>query len=183
MTLHELKPHPGDAALPAVLTVTARVVVSGTGLLRFEYRLRGDLMQLAIPPRARAQRGDRLWEHTCFEAFVAGDGVAAYSELNFSPSTEWAGYAFDGYRQNVRPLELATPPAIAVAAAANELSVTAGVELGALAAAPWPWRVGLTAVVEDRAGRRGYFALRHPREKPDFHDAGGFAVLLDGSAR
>jgi hypothetical protein len=56
-------------------------------------------------------------------------------------------------------------------------------ELAALPNAPWPWRVGLTAVVEERSGHRGYFALRHPRDKPDFHDAAGFAVSLDGSSR
>ena len=183
MTQHELTPHPSDAPLPAVLAVTARVIVTGTDLLRCEYRLRGDLKQLAIPQRTLAQRAERLWEHTCFEAFLAPGAGAGYSELNFSPATEWAAYAFDGHRQGMRPLTLATPPAIAVVASANELTVTASVELGALGAAPWPWRVGLTAVVEDRAGRRGYFALRHPRDKPDFHDAAGFAVLLDGSAR
>ena len=65
----------------------------------------------------------------------------------------------------------------------NELRVTACIELGGLADAPWPWRIGLTAVVEDRAGGRAYFALEHPRAKPDFHDAAAFTVLLDGSAR
>lgn len=183
MTQHELIPHPSGGALPAVLGVAARVSVADANLLRFEYRLSGELAELAIPRRAPSQRAERLWEHTCFEAFVAAGPGGGYCELNFSPSTEWAGYAFDGYRQGMRRLAFATPPAIAVVEAAQKLSLTASVELGALAAAPWPWRVGLTAVVEDRAGRRGYFALRHPRTNPDFHDAAGFAVLLDGSAR
>jgi hypothetical protein len=181
VTLHELTPHPSGAPWPGV-AVAARVAVEGPRL-RFEYRLSGDLARLAVPPRAASRRADRLWEHTCFEAFVAPGPGAGYRELNFSPSTQWAGYAFDGHRRGMRPLAFATPPEIAVAAEASELSVTAGVELAALAAAPWPWRVGLTAVVEDRAGVRGYFALRHPRPEPDFHDAAGFVVLLDGSAR
>jgi hypothetical protein len=83
----------------------------------------------------------------------------------------------------MRPLELAVPPTVRVAETKNELRVTAGIELDVLAEAPWPWRIGLTAVVEDRAGRRAYYALEHPRDKPDFHDAAGFALLLDGSAR
>jgi hypothetical protein len=66
---------------------------------------------------------------------------------------------------------------------ASELRVTAAIELAALADAPWPWRIGLTAVVEDRAGGRAYYALLHPREKPDFHDAAAFTVILDRSAR
>jgi hypothetical protein len=39
-------------------------------------------------------------------------------------------------------------------------------------------RLGLTAVVEDHSGRMSYWALRHPAEKPDFHDAGGFVARL-----
>ncbi len=72
---------------------------------------------------------------------------------------------------------------ITVAETRSELRVTASMAILELADAPWPWRVGLTAVVEDRAGGLSYFALRHPRDNPDFHDAAGFAVSLDGSAR
>jgi hypothetical protein len=129
------------------------------------------------------QRADQLWQHTCFEAFIAPGAQSRYYELNFSPSTQWAAYEFDGYRQGMRPLALSVPPQITVAATGDELRVTAGVELAALGNAPWPWRVGLTAVVEERSGNRGYFALLHPRAKPDFHDAAGFAFSLDGSSR
>ena len=183
MTLHELTPHPNGEPLPAVHSVAALATLVGNDLLRFVYRLQGDLAQLAVARSAASQRAERLWEHTCFEAFVAAGVAGEYCELNFAPSTEWAAYAFDAYRHGMRPLALAAGPIIEIVAGASELSVTASVELGALGAAPWPWRVGLTAVVADRAGRRGYYALRHPRANPDFHDAAGFAVLLDGSAR
>ena len=83
----------------------------------------------------------------------------------------------------MQPLPLATAPSIAATQTAGELHVTAAIEVGAFLDAPWPWRIGLAAVVEDRAGGRAYFALQHPRESPDFHDVAGFAVLLDGSAR
>jgi hypothetical protein len=182
VTFHELTLHPNGEPLPAVRSVAARATLAGDQL-RFDYRLHGDLAQLAVARSAASQRAERLWEHTCFEAFVAAGVEGEYCELNFAPSTEWAAYAFDAYRRGMRPLTVATAPSIEVVAAASELSVTASVELGALGAAPWPWRVGLAAVVADRAGRRGYFALRHPRANPDFHDAAGFAVLLDGSAR
>jgi hypothetical protein len=174
-----LLPHGAGAA--AVRAVAARAELAGS-ILRFEYRLRGELAKLAIPRRSSPRRADRLWEHTCFEAFVAPAGSARYYEFNFSPSTEWAAYAFDGYRQGMGPLALAQPPAIVAATTDDELHVTASVELAGLADAPWPWRIGLTAVVEDRAAGRAYFALGHPREEPDFHDAAAFTVLLDGSA-
>ena len=183
MTEHVLVPHRGGAAQHA-LAIAARAELERRGsTVRFSYRLTGDLSQLAIPRHRQSHRVDRLWEHTCFEAFVAPGSTLRYFELNFSPSTQWAAYEFDGYREGMRPLTFAKPPAIVVAKAAGELSVTASVALGAFADAAWPWRIGLTAVVEDRAGGRAYFALEHPREKPDFHDAAGFTALLDGSAR
>jgi hypothetical protein len=174
-----LSVHGGGAA--AVRAVVARAELAGASL-RFEYRLQGELAQLAIPRRTPPRRVDRLWEHTCFEAFVAPAGSARYFELNFSPATEWAAYAFDGYRQGMRPLAFAQAPAIVTAATDDELHVTAAVELAGFADAPWPWRIGLAAVVEDLAGGRAYFALGHPRTQPDFHDAAAFTVLLDGSA-
>ena len=178
---HRLVPHGQEGASHA--KVTARAELDHDLQLRLEWSLTGNLEQLAIPRRSASRRVDRLWEHTCFEAFVAPASGSSYYELNFAPSTRWAAYAFDGYRQGMRPLELAEPPSVKVVTAANELRVTAGIELGGLADAPWPWRIGLTAVVEDRAGGRAYYALSHPREKPDFHDAAAFTVILDRSAR
>jgi hypothetical protein len=182
VTEHRLVPHRSSAA-HGVLAIVARAELEERSTMRFSYRLTGDLLRLAIPHRCHSQRAERLWEHTCFGAFIAPDPGVRYFELNFSPSTQWAAYEFDSYRQGVRPVALAKPPAIVVANAVDELSVTASVELGGLLDAPLAWRIGLTAVVEDRAGGRAYFALEHPREKPDFHDAAGFTALLDGSAR
>ncbi len=183
MTEQVLIPHPA-AACAAVRVVVARAQLGPTGTaLRFEYRLTGELGRLATPKRVAPRRAEGLWERTCFEAFVAQSAGDRYYELNFSPSTEWAAYAFEGYREGMRPLELDVPPSIRVAETAGELRVTADVELGALAGAGWPWRIGLTAVVEDRTGGRAYFALRHPRAVPDFHDAAGFVFSLDRSAR
>ena len=175
-----LRPHPQSGALAA--TVAARVELGKGFRLELEYVLAGDLAQLAIPRRVRAGRAERLWEHTCFEAFVAPAEGTRYCEINLAPSTEWVAYAFDSYRHGMRPLELKKPPALQVAETASELRVTAAIELGNLADAPWPWRIGLTAVVEDRTGARAYYALKHSREKPDFHDAVSFTVLL-GSSR
>jgi hypothetical protein len=61
--------------------------------------------------------------------------------------------------------------------------VTASVALGEFAAASSTWRLGLAAVVEDAAGGKSYWALRHPRPTPDFHDAAGFVLRMEGKAR
>jgi hypothetical protein len=41
-----------------------------------------------------------------------------------------------------------------------------------------PWRLGLSAVIEDTRGSLSYWALAHPPGKPDFHHADGFALEL-----
>ncbi|MNC96867.1 hypothetical protein D3C83_143500 [compost metagenome] len=40
-------------------------------------------------------------------------------------------------------------------------------------------RLGICAVVEDRAQVLSYWALKHPAEKPDFHHADSFVVALE----
>jgi hypothetical protein len=41
-----------------------------------------------------------------------------------------------------------------------------------------PWRLGLSAVIEETSGRKSYWALAHPPGKPDFHHADCFAYEL-----
>jgi hypothetical protein len=64
------------------------------GILALTFVLQGDLASLRIPAQRPCRRVDELWRHSCFEAFLmAGDGPG-YREYNFSPSGEWAAYAF-----------------------------------------------------------------------------------------
>jgi hypothetical protein len=183
VTEHALNRHPSGPSSGLGLEAFAAIELAPGPSLQLRYRLRGDLTEVAIAAHAPSRRADRLWEHTCFEAFIAPEGREHYVEINVAPSTQWAIYEFDGYRHGLRPLELAHPPAIAVTRQPNELRVTADVDLTVLADAPWPWRAGLCAVVAETGGARSFWALRHPGPTPDFHDAAGFAVLLKGTAR
>ena len=183
MTEHALVRHPDGAGSGETYGVFAEIELGPGPTVRLRYRLRGDLEQVAIAARAPSRRLDGLWERTCFEAFVAPEGGNRYAEINVAPSTEWAVYGFEGYRLGMRPLDLAREPAVTVSREADELRVTADVDLSALTDAPWPWRVGLCAVVAHTRGSRSYWALAHPQSKPDFHDAKGFIVRLEGIAR
>ena len=64
------------------------------GKLELRYLLEGDIERVRIPP----PRAERLWQHTCCEIFIAAEGLSAYDEYNFSPSGDWAAFAFTGYR-------------------------------------------------------------------------------------
>jgi len=74
------------------------------GAIRLNFQLTGDLEQIRIPAPQPPAAVDRLWEHTCFEVFIAAAGKANYHEFNFSPSGQWAAYAFSDYRMPGKPV-------------------------------------------------------------------------------
>jgi len=165
-----LAPHPQTPAA-GVRGVHAAAARTPHGRLALRYRIEGDLERLRIPPPRAPAPGERLWQHLCCEVFVASGSGSAYREFNFSPSGEWAAYAFERYREGA---PLAVPdPAIAVRtdAAALELSATIAVERVLL-------RLALCAVIEAKDGALSYWALRHPEPRPDFHHPGGFALEI-----
>lgn len=162
--------HP-DWNCTAIDAVTCDVARPAANRLVLDYRVSGRIKALRVPAPASPLRTDDLWRHTCFEAFVQ-DGDAGYREYNFSPSTQWAAYRFTAYRDGMTPEPVATPQ-IVVAAEARSLRITAAFDIS-----PGAARAGLAAVIEDGAGWKSYWALRHPAGKADFHHADGFALTL-----
>ncbi len=148
--------------------------------LRLAYRLEGDLAQIRIPLPSAPRIGLELWRHTCFEVFVALEGRSGYHEFNFAPSAEWTVYAMRGYRDGTPLSDESIRPEIAMRSNAGGLELSALVRLHRLSAThvTSPLRLGINAVIEARDGF-SYWALRHPREKPDFHDAGGFTLVIE----
>jgi hypothetical protein len=167
----DLVPHP-QTPRGAVRGVHAGVARAPRGLLAVRYRIEGDLERLRIPAPRPPAPGERLWQHTCCEIFVARPGMAAYREFNLSPSGEWAAYAFQRYRDGA-PFAISDPK-IALRRSPGELELQASIpaEEGKL-------RIALAAVIEDREGALSYWALRHPAAKPDFHHPDAFALELD----
>ena len=139
--------------------------------LRFAYRIRGDLSRLRIPPPAPPGIGTNLWQHTCCEAFVGERGTPSYREFNFSPSGEWAVFAFTAYREG-RPID--EDAHVSVRGSGDELLLNAEISVSRK-----PVTIGLSAVVESSDGALSYWALRHPPGKPDFHHPDAFALELD----
>ena len=124
-----------------------------------------------IPAPAAPIRTEGLWKTTCFELFVMPVGQPAYFEFNFSPSTAWAAYRFSGYREGMADLPLKAPVIEAI-----EDGIRVAVDLSDLP--PPPWRVALTAVIEETDGTKSYWALAHPDGPPDFHDPACFVLEL-----
>ncbi len=132
-----------------------------------------------VLPRARraTRRADELWKHTCLELFLRPGNAKRYYEFNFSPSTQWAAYEFDDYRQGMRPLHMGAP-SIYSSMKRDNLHLHARLD--------WRdrpentvWSIGLAAVIETASGERAYWALKHPKKgPPDFHDPAGFVATL-----
>lgn len=160
------------------ITVEAQRIES-TGL-RLRFSVAGELAALCIPAAAAPRRGHELWNHTCFEAFVAAAGAEHYHEFNFSPSREWAIYRFSAYRQGLTPVETAQPTEISIASNSAQLILDAVIDLSQLPdlAAAVELRLALSAVIEDARHCRSYWALAHTSPAPDFHHPGGFVLNL-----
>jgi len=178
LKLHPASPSSGATRIDAD-------VASRAGSLVFSYFVTGKIGSLLIPPTTAAARTDELWRHTCFEAFVRMSAASAYYEFNFSPSTQWASYRFSSYRRGGRAATEISPPRIQVQSTATSYTLQASLELGLLPSLPsdTPWRLGLSAVLEDTSGRKSYWALAHPPGKLDFHNPDCFVYEFSPAER
>jgi hypothetical protein len=155
--------------------VEAEIVRQGDSVT-LAYVVGGDVARLLITAPAPSERANELWRTTCFEAFIRAAGSASYLELNLAPSGRWAAYRFDSCRKGMRHAELATPPKIETVRDSDHFELRATLGVDEFPPPGAQWRVGLTAVIEEAAGAKSYFALAHPSGKPDFHDSRGFAL-------
>jgi len=138
------------------------VAWSAGASLELRYTVAGDIAGLLVPAQTAPRRVDKLWQHTCFEAFaasseawmptspaeptaggrrtLAGDaapngapaGQEGYYELNFSPSTQWAIYRFTAYREGMTAVQPTRAPRIALHCDADRLTLEAHIELASL---------------------------------------------------
>lgn len=157
-------------------TLSAELATGPDGALHLRYRLSGAISALQIPaPQPDPGAADGLWQHSCFEAFIACAEATCYREFNFAPSGEWAAYAFSTYRQRDAWLPAAAP-ATSVRQNADLLELDACLPAKLLPAGPW--QIGLSAVIETTEGALSYWALAHPGERPDFHQRSAFTLRL-----
>lgn len=123
---------------------------------------------IAWPDMAVSERADDLWRTTCFEVFVAtGHG---YWEYNLSPSSRWASYRFDSYREGMRPA------AEAVLSEGIRFDACKGVLEAQVELPDGAERLGFSAVLQTLDGATAYWALAHPSAKPDFHHPDAFVL-------
>ncbi len=171
--------HP-DTSRPPVSGIAVEVRLATATTLVCNYSLHGEIGRVRVSGAGAGNRAGGLWQHTCFEAFIAARGAAGYYEFNFSPTLDWAAYQFTDYRDGMAPAQLKQAPGLQVRRSSDQLELTATVHLGGLTAlrdAP-VLHLALAAVIEDHRGGLSYWALDHPPGEPDFHHPDGFTIDL-----
>jgi hypothetical protein len=105
-----------------------------------------------------------LWESTCLEVFEFDEKSTSYVEWNFSPSQDWAFFAFSEYRKKNKKFEARSPLSWSWSHESKQrnldLKLPRCFEESTLQ---------LTGVIDWGAKGIDYFALKHPTAKPDFH--------------
>ena len=175
----DLSRHPSTPTA-TVRAIQVRARRAANSELQLTFRLDGDFARILVPSPSAPRIGAELWRHTCFEAFIQVQGESAYHEFNFAPSGEWTIYALSAYRNGAPLADETMRPQIALRSTDSRLDLDAIVRLDTLSAihSRALLRLGLSAVIEATDGL-SYWALRHPADKPDFHNPDSFTLLLD----
>jgi hypothetical protein len=172
-----LVPHP-DFPSRAIQSISVDVDREAGGGLFLTYCVTGAIEDVLWPgggPPQTSGPTDRLWEHSCFEAFVGRPDEPGYIELNAATSLQWALYAFDDYRAGMTAIDTAFSAMMKFGADSLEARVSI---------LPPDWAcagellLGLSAIIEAKDGTKSYWALAHAPGPPDFHNRDCFTARL-----
>jgi hypothetical protein len=149
--------------LGPIRAVTAHIQATATGC-EAEFRLDGRIGAIVVPGHQPSLRTDNLWQTTCFEIFWQPLGGTAYREFNLSPSSRWAAYDFDAFREGMRDA-----PVDAIALACSHDAEGLVLKASIAADLPAPAQVALNAIVDHGDGKLQFWALAFAPGKPEFH--------------
>jgi hypothetical protein len=169
-----MKCHPATPA-DTVTAITVDYEIQPEGKLWLRYYVDCDLDNLVLPPPAEAQRTDGLWKTSCFELFLREPESSRYFEFNFSPSSQWAAYRFDDYREGMADWDTQTPE-IGNDASDTHFALEATITLPP--SGMGVWAASLSAVIHECGDVKSYWALNHTDGPPDFHHRDCFALKL-----
>ncbi|NIJ20367.1 hypothetical protein FHS95_002059 [Sphingomonas naasensis] len=189
--------HPDSAS--SIESIEVELVRTRQRTLTLRFLAHGPMRTLKLSRwrGGKGERRDELWRTTCFEMFLRAQGEPEYYALAFAPSKDWSAYRFTNYREGMAPARVAVsdtwweqmyPPEHGVSHSWTEHQdygrthgwQSAHVDLGQALDLPIdrPWQLGFSAVIEERNGRKSWWALAHPPGAPDFHHEACFALEL-----
>jgi hypothetical protein len=173
------------ALTPFTVNLSPRIELSVTVDYKFPnlfliYKIIDKLQSVRLPSQKEfPQRRDGLWQHTCFEFFLAPLGKPNYWEFNLAPSHDWNCYRFTDYRQGM-VLETAwhDSPFQIQQSDENLDGIGFGINLQPLISQPQPLQLGISTVIETETGELSYWALHHPGTEADFHQRRSWSINL-----
>jgi hypothetical protein len=168
--------HP-DLPAPYIEAFGVEVERQRPDRVRIRYHVDAPVGSLELGVPTEATRTDGLWQTTCFEAFFRKSGEEVYFEFNFAPSSQWAAYRFDRYREGMVELPLVSPPELRNDASKAHFALEAFLVLPQELAGV-DIEVAVTAVIEKLGGTRSCWSLYHPPGSPDFHHPDCFVLTL-----
>jgi hypothetical protein len=171
---HRLIPHP-DTPPERVTGVRVELRIEAGDDMLLTYVVDG-VEAVRVPPPLMPRRTDGLWQTTCFELFLKPEAGTSYFEYNFSPSSEWAAYRFERYREGRTNLHQPVDPFLGRGEEGSPELLEVDFDLSGVPNVPT--RMGLSAVIEELSGRKSYWALAHPSGQPDFHHQACFKLEL-----
>ena len=128
----------------------------------------GEIKEIIIPKRTISkERLDNLWQDTCFELFLKAQQQENYFEYNFSPDKNWNCYQFKNYRSGMEFYKTIEPE-IDFQVTNKSLILSAQIEIPPELKIEQNLAIAITAVLNTPKGL-SYWALKHLKEKPDFH--------------
>lgn len=169
MRLQPFAAHPQLSAF----SLSGTVLWQGSNL-EIAFCLKGPLHQLRnLDAPGAAQRRDRLWESTCFEAFVADPQERGYWEVNLASNGDWNLYRLDGYRENLRPEARVDALPHRWQRQPEQLNLSLQLNWQGLIPAD-AIDLSLTAVLDHREHGCSFWAVHHAGAEPDFHQRQSF---------
>jgi hypothetical protein len=174
-----LLPHP-EAPPSSIHAVEVDLLIDRGDDIVLRFRVTGD--DILLPEWSSPERADELWTTTCFELFLRDPASGAYFEFNFSPSSKWAAYAFDRYREGRREMRLSLDLQVFLDPEREpedgdaDFVLEADVDLSDIPNVPL--RMSVCAIIEEMSGAKSYWALAHPSGPPDFHHPDCFTLEL-----
>ena len=171
--MNKLILHP-DCEPGSVTAIEAEIVPTADGC-RVTFVARGQIGAIAVPAIDQPGRFDNLWKTTCFEIFWSHDGTS-YREFNLSPSTRWACYDFDSFREGMRD----APAEVEATVTVSETELRLDAEIRSTL--PLPATVALNAIIKDADGVNRFWALQFQPGAPEFHAEACRALTLEPQA-
>lgn len=171
-----LKPFDLNTYLPNLQVKV--IILRKNSNLNLKYQLFGDIEKIEIPESVEIPtRQNNLWQTTCFELFLAVANKPTYWEFNFSPSGNWNVYSFKDYREGMQEEKAFTFLPFQLEKKHNYLSLNISINLNNILTEYQKLAVSITNVLEDKNQKISYWALKHTKEKADFHLRDSFINL------